>query len=398
MDRRSFIGGVITASGSLAFPRPVRASDVVTLPFENGTRRMATYPEKRPLLVMTSRPVQLETPFSIFDDGVYTPNDAFFVRWHLAGVPTSVDVRSFRLHVHGMVQLPLQLSVDDLRRRFEPVEITAVCECAGNSRGFSSPRVAGGQWANGAMGNARWKGARLADVLKAASIAPGAVAVRFQGLDEPVLPQTPRFEKALDLDIATSPDVIIAYEMNGAELPLLNGYPVRLIVPGWFATYWVKMLADVEVIAKPDDSFWMKTAYRVPDVPNWDVAPGSSGYPTAPIGKLTIRSFVTNYQDGQTVRPGRNYVRGIAFDSGDRITSIEFSADGGRTWGPVHRDGNRERYGFERWTSFFDAQPGASYALSCRAQNAAGERQVARWNPGGYGRNAPETVTVKAGV
>jgi sulfite dehydrogenase (cytochrome) subunit A len=398
MDRRSFIGGTLAASGMVAFPRPAGAdSPSVTLPFENGVRRLAAYPEKRAMIVMTTRPVQLETPFELFDRDLYTPNDAFFVRWHLAGMPTSVDAASFRLTVSGAVATPLRLSLADLRHRFEAVELAAVCECAGNSRGFSEPRVPGGQWGNGAMGNARWKGVRLRDILNAAALDASAVQVRLRGLDSAVFPQTPQFEKALDLSVATSPDVVVAYEMNGAELPLLNGYPLRLVVPGWFATYWVKMLSDIEVLAKPDDGYWMKTAYRVPATPDWSVVPGTTGFATEPIGQLTIRSFITNYSDGQTVAAGRNYVRGIAFDRGEAITSIEFSSDGGRTWGPVHREHDGGRYGFERWSSFFDAEPGAAYQLSCRAQNAAGDRQITRWNPAGYARNAPEVVAVKAG-
>ena len=187
---------------------------------------------------MTARPVQLETPFSYFDemgaatgDNVFTPNDAFFVRWHLAGVPTTVDGAAFRIKVHGLVKEPLSLGVADLQKNFEPVEIAAVCQCSGNSRGLFNPRVAGGEWGNGAMGNALWKGVRLRDILNKAGIAAGAVQVRLNGAEVPVLPATPDFIKALDMDVALGEDVIVAYQMNGAELPILNGYPVRLIVP-----------------------------------------------------------------------------------------------------------------------------------------------------------------------
>src|SRR4051812_1864959 len=136
----------------------------ITLPFENGERGLARYPQKRPLIVLTSRPPQLETPFSVFNEGVITPNDAFFVRDHLANIPLEVDLAKFRVEVKGTVTTPLSLSLDELKK-FEPVEIIAVNQCSGNARGFSQPRVAGGQLANGAMGNAKWKGARLKDVL-----------------------------------------------------------------------------------------------------------------------------------------------------------------------------------------------------------------------------------------
>ena len=187
MERKVFLMSGL-AAGATAVCSPAGAADpVVDLPFENGTRPVAAYPQKRPLIVLTTRPVQSETPFSVFDDDLLTANDAFFVRWHLAGVPDSIDAAAFRIRVHGNVATEQSFSLSDLRR-FEAVEITAVCECSGNSRGFFSPRVPGGQWANGAMGNARWKGVRLSDLLKRAGIKDGGVQVRFSGADQPVEP------------------------------------------------------------------------------------------------------------------------------------------------------------------------------------------------------------------
>ncbi|MGE5131208.1 MAG: molybdopterin-dependent oxidoreductase, partial [Sphingomonadaceae bacterium] len=157
------------------------AEQMVQLPMVNGARRFAAYPQKRPLIVMTERPVQLETPMSMFDS-VFTPNDAFFVRWHLSNVPTSVDGAAHRIKVHGLVNTPLSLSVADLRNNYEQVEIAAVCQCSGNSRGLFEPRVVGGEWANGAMGNAMWKGVRLRDILNKAGVQKGALQVRLNGL------------------------------------------------------------------------------------------------------------------------------------------------------------------------------------------------------------------------
>ncbi|MGA2396114.1 MAG: molybdopterin-dependent oxidoreductase [Candidatus Lustribacter sp.] len=371
------------------------AAATVTFPFANGNRAVASFPQKRPLIVLTTRPVQLETPFSVFDAGEVTPNDAFFVRWHLANVPTSVDPAAFELHVHGSVDRELRLSFDDLRTKFEPVELAAVLECAGNSRGFVTPRVPGGQWGNGAMGNARWKGARLRDILAQAGVLPSAVQVRFQGADRPVLPTTPTFVKALDVAVANDPTVIVAYEMNGTELPLLNGFPVRLIVPGYFGTYWVKMLNDIELLDAPEQSFWMKTAYRVPATPNNSVAPTDTGYATVPIGRLTVRSFITNLAPGATVRAGRVGVRGIAFDGGSGIRTVEFSADGGTSWTPALVRPPLGPYSFHRWETTFFAPPGA-YRLASRATNNLGETQIERWNPSGYAHDAIETVAVTA--
>lgn len=166
ISRRSFLRRAALAAAVL--PAALH-SETVTLPFENGERELVKYPQKRALIRLTSRPPQLETPFAVFNDGAITPNDAFFVRYHLAGSPPARELLTadaFRVQVLGRVKTPLKLSVEELRANFEPVEITAVNQCSGNSRGFFQPRVPGGQSANGAMGNATWKGVRLKDVLE----------------------------------------------------------------------------------------------------------------------------------------------------------------------------------------------------------------------------------------
>jgi sulfite dehydrogenase (cytochrome) subunit A len=149
---------------------------------------MVRYPQKTDLILLTDRPPQLETPLHYFQTDL-TPNDAFFVRWHLSGIPTSVDTRTFRLEVSGNVAKPLSFSVADLRSKFEPVSMVALCQCAGNARSYFDPRVPGGQWGLGAMSNARWKGVRLKDVLERAGVRPGNVQVGFRGLDTAPLPQ-----------------------------------------------------------------------------------------------------------------------------------------------------------------------------------------------------------------
>jgi sulfite dehydrogenase (cytochrome) subunit A len=151
-------------------PRARGADDRVTLPFENGERELVAYPQKRPLIRLTARPPQLETPFSVFNDGILTPNDAFFVRYHLSDIPLQIDPMTFRLRVHGKVNTVLTLSLDELKRIAPPVEIVAVNQCSGNSRGHFTPRVGGGQLSHGAMGNARWTGIPLRAVLDRAGV------------------------------------------------------------------------------------------------------------------------------------------------------------------------------------------------------------------------------------
>jgi sulfite dehydrogenase (cytochrome) subunit A len=371
------------------------AATTVQLPFANGTRPLVAFPQKRDLIMLAPRPPLLETPFSIFNESLLTPNDAFYVRWHLAGIPTTIDGATHRIKVHGLVKRPLSLSVDDLRTKFERVEIIAVNQCSGNSRALFSPRVPGGQWDNGAMGNARWTGARLLDVLKSAGLQDSAIQIRFHGLERPVLPTTPPFIKALSIDDLDE-NMLIAYEMNGEPLPLLNGYPVRLVVPGWYATYWMKMLSDIEAIDTVEDNFWMKTAYRIPDTPGNTVLPTDKGYPTIPINKMRVRSFITSVANGSSLQPGQQTIRGIAFTNGERLRTVEVSSNGGNTWRSATLGPNYGNYSFRQWEAPFTPERGRTYVLACRATAVNGDTQttVPVWNTGGYLRNVIETYKV----
>ncbi len=223
------------------------------------------FPQKVALRALNDRAPCLETPWPYFRHDL-TPNEAFYVRWHLEGIPTHVELRTWRLRVDGHVERPLELSMEDLRR-MEAVSLVAVNQCSGNSRSLFEPRVPGGQWVNGAMGNARWTGVRLRDLLQRAGLRAGTVQVSFQGLDKAPLPSVPDFVKALEVDHARQPEVLVAYEMNGAPLPMLNGFPVRLVVPGWYATYWVKALTNITVLDHPFTGFWMVAAYHIPATP-----------------------------------------------------------------------------------------------------------------------------------
>ena len=389
------VGIGAAAAGNLSL---AAASEMITLPFGNGERPLVAFPGKRPLIVLTSRPPQLETPFSVFDDGVFTPNDAFFVRYHLAGIPLKIDPDAFRLNIQGKVDTPLSLSLAELKNGFEPVEVAAVNQCSGNSRGFFEPRVAGGQLANGAMGNARWKGVPLKAILTKAGVQAGAVQVSFQGLDRPVLPETPTFIKALDLDHALDGEVMIAYTMNGADLPWLNGFPIRLIVPGCYGTYWVKHLNEVTVLDAPLDSFWMKTAYRIPNNACACTEPGKAPSSTVPIGRFDVRSFLTNIVDGATVKANSDLaLRGIAFDGGYGISDVVVSADDGRTWTEATLGEDLGKYSFREWKANVTLAPG-KHRLMVRAANRIRQTQPLEplWNPSGYMRNVVEVTNVIA--
>ncbi|QJE96804.1 molybdopterin-dependent oxidoreductase [Luteolibacter luteus] len=396
--RRDFLRLLASGTAAIAAGELLAAEDQITLPFENGVRSLASYPGKRPLILLTSRPPQLETPFSIFNEGVLTPNDAFFVRYHLSNIPLSIDTETFRLSIKGSVGTPLSLSLDDLKNNFEQVETVAVAQCSGNSRGFIQPRVGGGQLGNGAMGNARWKGVRLKDVLEKAGVKPGAKQVSFDGLDTAVMPGTPDFVKALDLGKALDGEILIAHSMNGEDLPMLNGFPIRLVVPGYYATYWVKHLSEITVLDQPFEGFWVKTAYRIPDTAGACVPPGTAPANTIPINRLNVRSFITSHPDGAVVKAGEQVsIRGIAFDGGEGIKEVQFSGDGGKTWIATTLGEDLGRFSFREWTLIHQARAKGRAEWKVRAFNRVGESQPAEalWNPAGYMRNVVETVNVE---
>jgi DMSO/TMAO reductase YedYZ molybdopterin-dependent catalytic subunit len=387
--------GTAAALGPSAFA----ATAKVSLGFENGERELIAYPQKRPLIVLTSRPPQLETPFAVFADAAVTPNDAFFVRYHWSGLPTSIDPAAYRLRVGGNVNAPLELSLDELKRFAGAADLVAVDQCSGNSRGYFSPRVNGGQLGNGAMGNARWAGVPLKRVLEKAGVKAGAVQVTFNGMDMPPIAGGPDFIKALDIDHALDGEVMLAWQMNGADLPVLNGYPVRLVVPGYYGTYWVKHVNDIQVTDKPFDGFWMKTAYRIPDNACACIPPGTTPAKTTPIKRYNVRSFITSLQEGARVRAGRDLlVRGIAFDGGFGITEVALSADGGRTWQETKLGQDMGRYSFREWSTMLKAPRKGPLELKVRAVNRIGESQpmTPLWNPQGYMRNVVETTHVAA--
>lgn len=401
IGRRHFLKtgmGLIALAGGAARSIAAPAREEAILPFANGARPLVAYPGKRPLIRLTARPPQLETPFEIFNQGVLTPNDAFFVRYHLADIPLQIDPKTYRLNVGGAVERPMAFSLDQLKKDFEPVEIVAVNQCSGNSRGFVEPRVGGGQLGHGAMGNARWRGVSLKSLLDKAGVKAGAVNVAFGGLDGPVLPETPDFTKSLTLDHARDGEVMLAYAMNGDDLPMLNGFPLRLIVPGYYGTYWVKHLSDITVLDKPLDSYWMNVAYRIPDNACACTPIGKAADATTPINRLNVRSFITNVIDGAHVAASEKFaLRGIAFDGAAGVSRVDVSVDDGASWREARLGDDLGKYSFREWR-LSTSLPKGAHVLMARATNAKGQTQPLEplWNPSGYGRNVVERVRVQA--
>jgi DMSO/TMAO reductase YedYZ molybdopterin-dependent catalytic subunit len=348
------------------------------------------------MILLTDRPPQLETPLHYFRQDL-TPNEAFFVRWHLEGVPTSVDLRTFRLAVTGHVRQPLQLSVSALRSQFEPISIIAVNQCSGNSRSFFEPRVPGGQWKDGAVGNAKWTGVPLKSILDRAGVKSGAVDVSFNGLDAPPLPSVADFVKSLSIDHARDGEVMIAHAMNDQPLPVLNGFPLRLVVPGWYGTYWVKALSEVAVLPHAFSNFWTDKAYRIPNGPNGTESPTQLASDTVPINRFNVRSIFVRPEPGDTLHAGMPHeMEGIAFDSGHGIRRVEVSTDGGATWADAQLDPEIGKYSWRRWRASWTPRARRRYRLMARATNAVGDTQsTAQWNRSGFMWNVIQQIGAK---
>ncbi len=363
-----------------------------------GEGRLARFPEKTDLILLTSRPPQLETPKHFFKE-LITPNEALFVRWHLANIPTSVDLRKWRLTIGGSTQKQLVLSMDDLQK-FEKVVYTAVIQCSGNGRSFFEPRIAGGQWGNGAMGNVTWSGVRLKDILNRAGLKPDSVDVVFNGLDSGPLPKIPDFKKSLAVDKALEDDIIIAYEMNGRPLTMLNGFPARLVVPGWYATYWVKALTEITVLSKPFEGFWMNPAYRLPDNPCACVPPGTKPDRTVPVSRMNTRSLILEPDAGAGLQLNKEVmISGLAFSGGYGIRDVIVSVDNGNTWREAQLGRDLGRYSWIQWSLPWKPAQKGKTVLMARATNSIGESQPfeSLWNPSGYRWNKIEPVEVTVG-
>ncbi|MFL6623045.1 MAG: molybdopterin-dependent oxidoreductase [Sulfurifustaceae bacterium] len=409
-SRRDFlkttVGTAALFGAELSLPRIAGAAD------QNGqvfgpsilpagtldTASLETLPGKRPLIKRAYRPPNFETPITYFQQA-FTPNDVFFVRYHLSNIP-EVNAQAWRLRIGGdSVQRPFELTFDALRTEFEAVQLNAVCMCSGNRRGLFVPHVTGVEWGYGAMGHAAWRGARLKDVLARAGLRADALEVVLNGSDSGVIDKTPDFVKSLPIWKALDENTIVAYEMNGQALPHWNGFPVRLVVPGWTATYWVKHLTSIDIANKPFDGFWMKSAYRIP-LGKFPVVDRFTSQETAmntPITEMVVNSLIVSPADGAKVPYKRTVtIRGVAWDGGYGIRRVEVSSDGGETWRPTALGNDYGRFGWRQWTYDFQATKRGNYTLQAKATNTIGQTQTFELiqNPAGYHHNLVSRINV----
>ena len=369
---------------------PSRRSVLKLLPITAAMLRLRA----ADMIVRSARPEDFEMPLEGFNTWI-TPVKRFFVRTHV--YTPKVDLARWQLQVEGQVDRALSLSLADLRE-FPRAELVSVLECAGNGRAFFRPAVAGLQWENGSVGNARWTGVRLVDVLKKAGCQATAKEVLFNGADVPI-GTMPDFMRAIPLAKAIHPDTLLAFEMNGQALTPSHGYPLRVVAPGWAGDNWVKWLTNIEVRDKEFDGFFMKTAYRHPVR---TVAPGAVVDPAdmTPVYSLRPKSVIVSPVDGQKVALGAVKVKGAAWAGEYPIGSVEVSADSGRNWRPAKLGPDTSRYGWRFWETDWSAGRTGSYVLMARATDEAGETQplVEEWNPSGYLWNVAPQVRVEVGA
>lgn len=359
---------------------------------------LGTLAGKRPLIQHALQPPNFETPWRDLA-AAFTPNEVFFVRYHLALIPR-IDPATWRLTIGGpSVGRALTLSLRELQHDFERVELAAVNQCSGNRRGLFTPRVPGVQWANGAMGNALWSGVRLRDVLRRAQIAPDALEVVFNGADTPVLPGTPDFVKSLPAERALDENTLIALRMNGRPLPHWNGAPARLVVPGWTGTYWVKHLTDIRVEPQAFAGFWMQSAYRLP-------TGAFAGYrfasqetkETTPITEILVNSLITSHVSGGRLRRGAAAaLAGKAWDNGAGIEGVEISTDGRASWRDAVLGRDLGRYAWREFSLPLDTSTAGTLNVAVRARSRNGTKQpdTLTANPSGYHDNIVQTVTLE---
>jgi sulfite oxidase len=368
ISRRTLFAGAIAA----ALPRVLRPADQADL---------------SKMIVRSPRPEDLEMPLDGFTEWI-TPIDRFFVRCHT--YTPKVNFSEWNLKIDGVVERPMTLTMDDLKK-LPRVELVGVLECAGNGRRFYEPRLPGAQWAFGSVGNGRWAGVRLRDVLQKTGIKSSATQILFDGADVP-LGKMPDFQRTITTTKALHPDTLLAYEMNGQTLPVQHGFPLRVIAPGWAGDSWVKWLQHIEVLDHEFEGFWVKSAYRHPTHP---VPPGTAvdQAEMVPVTDLNVKSVIAT--PSTWAKPGAVRVQGTAWSNTSPIAKVEVSTDGGQSWKSARLIGKPTKYGWRIWQHDWKATEG-TYTLKSRATNMAGQTQplAEEWNPNGYLWNVAQPVAI----
>jgi DMSO/TMAO reductase YedYZ molybdopterin-dependent catalytic subunit len=394
-DRRRFLGAAgLAAASALWRPGPARGDGTTTTTTTTTATTTATTTTAASggsgLIELSSRPMNYESTLDVFTTRL-TPVDRFYIRGHF-DTPV-VDLTTWRLTIDGLVDAPQALSLAALEG-LPQHEVEAVLQCAGNGRALMQPRVAGVQWTKGAMGNARWRGPRLKDVLALARPKAAATMVQLVGADGPVMPSTPRFIRGVPVAKALDDDTLVALQMNGRPLTPAHGAPARLVMPGWVADGWTKWAQTLTLMDGEPRGFFWETAYRFPTIP---AVPGAPVPPEnmKPMTTLRVKSVIGAPTTGAVHRPGPVTITGVAFSGGEKIARVEVSVDGG-PWQRAPIVDNGGRYGFAVFSVAVTLRPG-THTVRSRATDARGavQPEVPEWNPSGYLHNAIDSVTVE---
>jgi DMSO/TMAO reductase YedYZ molybdopterin-dependent catalytic subunit len=344
-------------------------------------------PSSEDLVPVTDSPRNAETPLSALG-GSLTPASAVYVRNHFDA--PQVDPDAWRLTLGGAVREPASLSLAEVKA-LPARSVTMTLECAGNGRQAMRPKPPGTPWGYGAVSVVHFTGTPLAGVLEAAQVTRQALEVLFRGADtgEAVPGRRVQFARSLPLDAALGPDPLLAWELNGEPLSRDHGFPLRLVVPGWYGMASVKWLEQIDVVSEPFGGFFQKEHYVYADEPG--VADG------APVGRIRVRSLIVAPQPGARLAAGASLIEGIAWSGHGPVDRVEVSVDGGGAWEEAALEPATGRYGAQRWTFAWAPSRSGSHHLVSRATDASGNGQPAaqRWNRLGYGNNGPQVVAVE---
>ena len=387
LSRRTLLGRVIQGLG-------VTFALGHVIPLVQAEEGAVSKNEADHLIVHVARPLDAETPVQEFASYL-TPNSRFFVRSHFGPPPAELlSDPNWRLSVGGLVDRPLTFTLQDLKQ-FEEVTLTAVVQCSGNGRAAHRPKTPGVQWDRGAVGNARWTGVRLRDVLAQAGMQTKGRHVQFQGADRPVAATVPLFVRSIPVEKALHPDTILAYEMNGRPLPLLHGAPLRVITPGWMADSCIKWLTGITVRQDEAQGYFMQTAYRHPTRP---VTPGEAiaAGDLKPVEAMIVKSLIAQPQEGASLVPGPVAIQGVAWTGEGKILKVEVSVDEGQTWEQARLIGEDQPYAWRQWQYIWQATGAGPRTILCRASDDHGQTQpkTSPWNPSGFLWNGWDRVTI----
>ncbi len=399
-SRRNVLKGVGMAAVGASLPPVGAALAQGTAPAAPKGPKLLEMEGKARLAVLGDKPLVAETQAELMDDSV-TPTDKLFVRNNGQVPDITGDPKAWKIKIDGEVNTPLELTVGELMSRFPNVTYQLMLECGGNGRSFFSPEARGNQWTNGGAGCPQWTGVRLADVLKAAGLKSSAIYTGHYGADPTLAGETdkPSISRGIPIAKAMEEHTLIAFKLNGKDLPLIHGAPVRLVVPGWAASSSTKWLNRIWIRDKIHDGPGMGGfSYRLAKTP---IVPGTKGdeKDTVILEAMPVRSVITFPADGTRLAAGTRKLdlRGQAWAGEADIKTVDISTDYGVSWKPAKVDPAPNKYAWQRFTAAVDLPSAGYYEVWAKATDAKGVTQpfvAGNWNPQGYGANPINRIRV----